>query len=173
MPRSDLEDKIFFYSELWELKKLAIGLCTFGVSELTNFLHVFFPVVTLNSWMMSRLLSDCLLWVLSFIILENCREALRLDYLTLILRELTDPLKKMPKVVFSSSTSWMNSIFPFIHHCWSHDDIPSALLGVWNWSQTLLFFSSLENRDATQLMNDEIKFCFKNSHSWRAADVRN
>ena len=42
--------------------------------------------------------------------------------------------------------------------------IPSALLGVWNWSQTLLFFCSLENRDATQLMNDVIKFCFKNSH---------
>ena len=130
---------------------------------------LFFPVVvTLNSWMMSRLLSDCLLWVLSFIILENCREALRLDYLTLILRELTDPLKKMSKVVFSSLPhEWAPSYRLSIIVGLMMIIIPSALLGVWNWSQTLLFFWSLENRDATQLMNDVIKFCFKNSHRWQ------
>ncbi|RLM69756.1 replication factor C subunit 1 [Panicum miliaceum] len=35
--------------------------------------------------------------IVPLIILENCRETLRLDYLTLLLRQLTDPLKTMPK----------------------------------------------------------------------------
>lgn len=45
-------------------------------------------------------LSDiCNVLLRALILLDNCRETLRLDYLTLLLRQLTDPLKTMPKVV--------------------------------------------------------------------------
>lgn len=123
MPSSDLEDILFFFL-FWTMRTEEIShwFVYFWCVRTDKFCACFCTtVVTLNSWMMSRLLSDCLLWVLSFIILGNCREALRLDYLTLILRELTDPLKKMPKVIFFIFYLMMNehlSIYPSLLVSW-------------------------------------------------------